>query len=54
MVGSDLQKIILIFELNIKARRRENFVSFFGQTGVTVQMETPYNSGMMQSTAKLL
>ena len=46
MVGSDLEKIILIFDLNIKARRSENFVSFFGQTGLGVQWKRPITHGL--------
>ena len=37
MVGSDSEKIILIFDLKNKAR--SGFVRFFGQAGMNVQME---------------
>ena len=40
MVGSDLEKIIWIFDLNIKGRSGYNFDIFFGQTGLIVQMES--------------
>ena len=40
MVGLESEKITLIFDLNIKAKSGKNFVSFFSQTGVTVQMES--------------
>ena len=47
MVGADLEKIILIFDLSIKARRSENFVSFFGQTGLMgVQWKRPITHGL--------
>ena len=36
MVGSGLEKIILILDLIIKARLGYNFDSFFGQTSLTV------------------
>ena len=42
MVGSELDKIILIFDLNIKARSGQNFVSLFGNTGLTVQIESAH------------
>ena len=38
-VGSDLEKIILILDLNMKARSGLNFASFFGQT---VQLESAH------------
>ena len=40
MVGSALEKIIWILDMNIKARSGYNFDIFFGQTGLTVQMES--------------
>ena len=36
MVGSDLEKIILIFDLNIKDKSGKNFCSFFVQTSLPV------------------
>ena len=32
MVGSDLEKIMFIFDLNIKTKSGKNFVSLHGQT----------------------
>ena len=40
MVASDPEKIILIFHLNIKATSSKSFVSCFGQTGLTVRIES--------------
>ena len=43
MVGLELDKIILIFDLNIKARSGQNFgTSLFGNTGLTVQIESAH------------